>query len=329
MRRTGTSFAGAFLTLALATTAHPALAAQRCGPLAIVDSLDLKVLPSGRPATIVKIADTPRTMLVDTGGYISGVSQTTAKDLNLPQTRTLQGTRAVNGATTDMLARLPTIEIGRRLRQENALYYVLANSSDEFDGILGGEFLKQYDSDFDFGAQRLNLFSIDHCPGKGVYWQAPTVAVVPFGLDQSNHIKFRMELDGKRLNAILDTGASDTVLNLTIARRTFDVDVNAPGVEKVGEITGGYTANYYQRRFKTISFGGVTVLNPMLTMLPDMVGGNTVVPITGYIRNTDEGLPDIILGMNLLSKLHLYIAYKERKLYITDVGPYPLAPQAP
>ena len=68
-----------------------------------------------------------------------------------------------------MLARLPLLEIGQRMRQENALYYILpapkeANPRpEEFDGLLSGELLKNYDADFDFDSQKLNLFSQDHC----------------------------------------------------------------------------------------------------------------------------------------------------------------------
>ena len=39
-----------------------------------------------------------------------------------------------------------------------------------------------------------------------------------------------------------------------------------PDVEKVGELTGGYSANMYRRRFKSLAFEGVTVSNPMIMM---------------------------------------------------------------
>jgi len=43
-------------------------------------------------------------------------------------------------------------------------------------------------------------------------------------------------------------------------------------------------------------------------------------PTGGLIADTRQpaGLPDLRLGMSTLSKLHVYIAYKERKLYITE-----------
>ncbi len=122
---------------------------------------------------------------------------------------------------------------------------------------------------------------------------------------------------------ILDTGASTTVLNLDVARRTFRVDVNAPDVEKVGEVDGGYTANIYRRRFKSIAFEGVTINDPMIMILPDMMGGVNPGDATHRLPHSRgrNGLPDVILGMNTLSQMHVYIAYKERKLYITAASP--------
>jgi hypothetical protein len=139
-----------------------------------------------------------------------------------------------------------------------------------------------------------------------------------------------MELDGRRVNAMLDTGAAITVLNLDIARRTFRVDVNAPDVEKVGEI-GRSQTSVYRKQFKTIAFEGVTVTNPMITMYPDLMGGSSLGETrTGsMIRDARSGLPDVILGMNVLSEMHVYIASKERKLYITAATPQPAPAPAP
>ena len=300
-------------------------AAAACSGLQIIDSLEITQLPSGRPALTITIADTPRTMLVDTGGAVSSITQQTVQELGLTTIQNNRGLRGVNGAFTSLLARLPSIAIGR-LQQRNALYFVLPDSGgmNEFDGILGAEFFKQYDTDLDFNSGKLNLFLQDHCPGQGVvYWPNTGVAAVPFRTNDSNHITFRVTLDGKQLDAMLDTGASTTVLNMNDARRLFSVDVNAPDVEKVGELTGGYTASIYRRQFKTLAFEGVTIDNPMITLRPDMMNGAVVEQAqTGsLIGGSRRGLPSLILGMSTMADMHIYIAYKERKLYITTANP--------
>ena len=319
----------AFLIGASLLAAPTGVLAASCNEqLGIIDSLDMIRLPNGRPGTTVKIAGVPKTMLLDTGGYISGITRETVQELKLQQIGNNRGLTAVNGASTDTLARLPFLEIGHRLQQQNALYYVLPNSSAEFGGVLSGEFFKQYDADFDFGSAKLNFFSPDHCDGKILYWKPPVVAVVPFTLDQSNHISFTMELDGRKVSGILDTGAANTSLNLNVAKNTFGVDVNSPDVQKVGEITGGYTAAVYRKQFMSLMVGDVTIENPAIDLVPDFfVGALSQAPKIGsLISDRQSRLPDLILGMSDMGKLHVYIAYKERKIYISPLNTTPQAP---
>ncbi len=275
------------------------------------------------------ISDKPVALLVDTGGALSSLTKRAVQELNLQTGASRVELRNVAGQSENLEARLPSITLGR-LRQEGAYFMVLPGYDDpagpsieQFGGILGGDMLRNVDVDFDFAANKLNLISPDHCAGAVVYWQAPALAVVPMTLNYANHIVFRMELDGRRVNAILDTGASNTVLNLDTARRTFRVDVNAPDVERIGEVTGGYTASVYRRRFKTLAFEGVTISNPMIDMYPDIMGGGNLgtSPTGSLIRGDRSGLPDLILGMSALSQMHVYIAYQERKLYLTAADP--------
>jgi hypothetical protein len=196
----------------------------------------------------------------------------------------------------------------------------------EFAGIIAPDFLQHFDVDFDFAVNKLNLISQDHCEGKVVYWHAPAVAVVPMQLDRGGHVTFRMVLDGRRVSAMIDTGASDTLLNLNVARQAFKIDANAPDLEKVGELQGGYTANIYRRRFKTLTVEGVTINEPMITLLPDLMSKGSESPRTGSLIREEPGIPNLILGMPTLNKLHLYIAYQERKVYITAANPQAAAP---
>ena len=312
----------AALLLSTANTG-PAVAGAACGPLQIITSLDVKPDGAGRPMITAIVNDKPVALLVDTGGALSSLTKRAVRELNLQTSASRIELRNIAGGAENLEARLPSILLGG-LRLEGPYFMVLPGQEEggpeigTFGGLLGSEMLRNVDFDFDFAANKVNLISQDHCAGNVVYWPATTVAVVPFTFGPMGHITFRMELDGRRVNAMLDTGASNTILNLDIARRTFRVDVNAPDVEKVGEIGWGQTG-VYRKRFKTISFEGVTVTNPVITMYPDLMGGSSLgEQRTGsLIRETRSGLPDMILGMSVLSEMHVYIASKERKLYIT------------
>ncbi len=313
--------------------ALPATAAE-CGPLQMVTSVPMRPIVGGIPGIDVLIADTRQVLLVDTGGVFSDVTKRTARELNLKPTRSNITMTDVRGQRSDQAVRLPSIALGR-LRQEGAYFQVAPGSDDPndtspqpFAGTLGPDLLQRFDADFDFASGKLNLISPGHCEGKVVYWTAPAIAIVPMHVAQFGHIIFPMTLDGKRVTVLLDTGASNTTMNLDVARRVFKVDVTSPDVEKVGEITGGYTANVYRRRFKTLEVDGVVVTDPLITLLPNMMG-SAPAPRTGSLtRDNDDvqGLPDVILGMSVLSKLHVYIAYKESKLYLSAGAPLAASP---
>ncbi len=324
----------ATLLLSAVNTTQAAPAAQ-CS-LNVLTTLQLR--PSSyMPMIDVMIADKPVGLLVDTGGGMSSLTKVAVRELNLQtgQYVSSDGTilmlKDVTGQTEARQVRLPSITLGR-IRQEGVYFMVLPGDDnattptvEDFAGVLGTDVLKNVDVEMDFGARTMNLIAPNQCGGNVVHWQAPAIAVVPITLDRFGQLTFRMELDGRRVTAMLDTGASTTILNLDTARRTFRIDVNGPDVEKVGELTGGYSANTYRRRFKSLAFEGVTMNNPMITIMPNMMGGvNPGTPRTGsLIRDERTGLPDVILGMNVLSEMHVYIAYKDRRLYLTAANPQP------
>jgi hypothetical protein len=77
----------------------------------------------------------------------------------------------------------------------------------------------------------------------------------------------------------------------------------------------------YRHAFKSLSFEGLTISNPSLDIIPDLQRGQMERPPATGTRMPDSSveqkLPDLLIGMDVLRHLHLYIAYKEQKLYIT------------
>jgi predicted aspartyl protease len=319
-------------TILASVTAFPVFAAE-CGPLMMVTSVPMRPIAGGPPGIDVQIADIPQTLLVDTGGVFSYLTRRTMRELNLKPTQSNVAMTNVRGQNSDQAVRLPSIAIGR-LRQEGVYFQVdpvpenLGDKTPQpYSGTLGPDLLQRFDADFDFADGTLNLVSPDHCKGKIVYWTAPAVATVPIRVAQFGHVFFPMTLDGKRVAVLLDTGSADTVMNLDVARRVFKVNVNAADVQKVSQTAGGHTANIYRRLFKKLELDGVVITDPLITLTPNMMGLPPAPPAGSFFWETDDlqGLPDLILGMSVLSKLHVYIAYKERTLYLSAGAP-PAAP---
>jgi len=84
----------------------------------------------------------------------------------------------------------------------------------------------------------------------------------------------------------------------------------------------------YRHRFASLSFGGVTVANPMIDVIRDLAERMGPRTVTGTrVPDVQEELPDLLIGMDILRHLHLYIAYGEQKLYITPASAPAAAPR--
>lgn len=81
--------------------------------------------------------------------------------------------------------------------------------------------------------------------------------------------------------------------------------------------------------FDSLAFEGVAVGKPAPEIFPNVIGlqdANNAQHTGSLIKRQDDRDstdPAIIIGMNVLSKLHLYIAFNERKLYIGPASPPP------
>jgi hypothetical protein len=165
------------------------------------------------------------------------------------------------------------------------------------------------------------------------------MAEEPAGIVGSD-IRTKVTLDGQQFTANIDTGLEYSTLNTQAARSRFDVTESSPGsapvstlVENdphrstgkgVSETVTVFGTAAFAHTFHTLTFGGVTVTNPHFMVRPDRVGAHD--PDNGYLTGTrvhrldNDVEPDISIGMDVLSKLHLYFAFPEQKLYVTPAA---------
>jgi hypothetical protein len=304
-----------------------------CPPLQRMMSVDMEVLPhDGRLAIPVTLKDRPSKLLLDTGGATRALVGKVAVDLGLHLIDSNVSLLNIAGKRSEQGVDMPSMTMGgvtfKKIHFPIMPGTLPADGNIDkrsYDGLFALDLFRDTDIDIDFGAAKMTLFSVKHCPGKVVYWPTTVVAVIPFEFDSSSHIRFPVTLDGSGLSAIMDSGAYSSTLDLAIAKGRYDVDVNAPDVEKAGELAPGRTI--YRHRFKTLTLEGITIANPMMRLMPNMLPEEQVTG-TRVIRDHGGTLPPVIIGMNILSKLHVYIAMKEHKLYITPAAAPPAKEEA-
>jgi predicted aspartyl protease len=320
------------------TAAAPAAAAE-CGPLTVVTSMAMTPVGGSRnvmtvPATIADRRAVK--LLLDTGAAFSMINRNVVEELQLPTEPARIRLVDLAGHETSREVRLPSITLGR-VSQEGVYLIVNPNANPlggnpvPFDGVLGADIFRNFDLDLDFGGRKVNLISPDHCEGKVEYWSAPRLAIVPMHLNSKGQVMIPVTLDGHRLTAMLDTGATMTAISAEIAADVFNIDTHGPEVERVGALKGPDAAPIYRHRFTTLAIEGVTVADLPIDLLPDVAkSALEYQPAGSLIRRTDDPFPDMLLGMSVLNQLHVYVAYKESRIYITQSTPSePAAPPAP
>jgi predicted aspartyl protease len=260
-------------------------------------TLPITIDDAGGVTVPIKVDDQQQNMLIDTGGVYSMLTNATAARLGLkPQMMWGVSFTIWGGRKLDHYVVTHSLEIaGAQVKDKQFVLIPDDLLSPGVDGILGADILKVFDVDFDSAAGKVGLFSQKHCEGKVVYWTHDPIAVVPFRMDDDWHIKVVVQLDGQEVSAILDTGASRSVMSLEAAENMFKID---PAT--LSKNNGRYS-------FKTLTLQDVTVNNPDIILVP-----NDKSQVMGGYRQTN-----LILGMGILRQLHLYIAYKEHTIYAT------------
>ncbi|MGQ0741776.1 MAG: aspartyl protease family protein [Alphaproteobacteria bacterium] len=283
-----------------------------------IASLPFTWTEEGRLTIPVGIEGETRNMLFDTGAPASIIDYPTADALSLTRKRIMHGVIFdSSGRSASESARIRRVTLGNLVAKDVQMLVnpERAPMSPEFSGILGAELMQNQDVELDFTGKMINVFSQDHCPGQVVYWPASAVAVVPIQvLTASGHIILPVTLDGEKVDALLDTGASNSFLTMQAAHNRFGL--GSSDMAPAGTMNGDPV---YKRRFKSLELEGIAIKNPEIVIYVDRASSKvSQQPETGSrLAGKAAGDVDLILGMTQLRHFRIYIAYRERKLYIT------------
>jgi len=311
--------------------------ADPCPPLQILASVPMSYDTAGRPFVPVTLATAHKLMLIDTGGALSEISQHLATELGLYHRKVRVRQYNMSGQYTDEAADVSPFAIGNLVADHTELMIAPDNfkyANDGAGGIIGPNILRNYDAEFDFGGNTFKLISQEHCAGKVIYWPTATTAAVPMRISRDiGHIFVPVTLDGIALNALIDTGASTTFVPSWVAEDDFHLQLGSADAPAIDLLPGATGASVFKHRFHSLSVEGIVVSNPLISIFPDLMhhAMPRKSPYGTRIPETDEpqGLNEVTLGIDVLKRLHLYIAYKEEMLYATPAGPAPAEVPAP
>ena len=230
----------------------------------------------------VKLNDRDSWLRIATASPYNVVSDQIADELKLPpknigQVRIYDG----SGGAVSKFVSINKVTLAGATA-ENVRFIVMKSSTNlpqhGFEGGLGAAFLSVYDVELDMPHNKMALYSQDHCKGQVVYWTHNYVTI-PFTVDDSLHISFPVTLNGKTVDALLDTSTDGSKLSAKFASQYFGFDPGEGGIKTDGYAgTQSDPLRFNMHRFETLDIGGVTFRNTELAMLQESNG-------TGKARN--------------------------------------------
>jgi predicted aspartyl protease len=261
-------------------------------------------------------------LLVDTGGNYSALTWKASQDMglhydNIPRNMFFM----MNGSDIKYVAFVKNLALGKLTASHFPFTVLPADwTMKEASGTLDPDILANYDIEFDFAKNKMNILSSDHCEGQVVYWTKQAYVALPLRLNEERQIFLTANVDGTDMEAMVDTGSSHTYLRADMAEAILGHTLTKADLVHVGK-GPDEGLDTYRVPFKTLTIGGIAVQNPDIVVLTDKLADlQDPEEMHNDFRVPGMQAPALLIGMSLLRKLHLYIAYKEQKLYVTGAG---------
>lgn len=253
----------------------------------------------------------PAVMLVDTGASGISLSRPLAERLDLQMNMTGEYSQGIGGLTRVYDARLDEFRVGPA-KGAKGWFRVIndTGSTPQYDAIAGAPFLLQADLELSLAEKKMRFFRGKDC-GKAFlgYW-AGDVFEIPFSRrpeDRDRRPHFTIEVNGQEMDAIIDSGASNTVIMASAAKRA-GLKLDAPGSKRLGYSSGvgSDRVEHWSTGIDTLRIGGETIHDTRLAVLETSVD------------------VDVLLGDDYLRTHRVLFAMGQQKLYISYLGGEPL-----
>jgi len=265
----------------------------------------------------------PVDVMLDTGATRTLIFRTAATRIGLDAA----GTRnyrmfGVGGETRIDSAMVDEFRVGDFVRK-NWRMFIAGEWNFGADVLLGEDFLQNVDIEFDLAHNAIRLFVPENCGGMALaYWASDGLGEVEMDAVHagSPQITLTVRINGQSLRAILDSGASLSVLGKSEAAR-LGVTPETPGVVAAGRSAGlgSKTVASWIGPFASFAIGNETIRNTEIRFA-DLFKDAKYSVIGSHIPAKVEGLPQMLLGVDFLRSHRVLIAHSQRMIYFTHNG---------
>jgi predicted aspartyl protease len=300
------SFAAVLLAAAICAGSTPPGAAANIGcGTSLVGEITLAVLRDA-PIVTLQANGSPVTLLLDTGAETTILTPAAAQRIGAqpPRVEFSRQMHGLSGSLGTSEAELRSFTAGhvlfpwRRIRVASInMPRVFAGS---LDGVLGTDTLNSFDIDLDFPHHRLGFYSRQSCPEAAPAWSAP-YARIAAGRSLNGQLRFPVQLDGRSIDAFIDSGAQLTVL-ATRAAMALGVTHAALARDRPTMASGAAAERLdsHAHRFSRLEIAGEIVRQPEIIVAD--------INLTGI---------DLILGIDFLISREIWLSYGSQQIFLS------------
>ena len=266
--------------------------------------------PSLEITTEGSINGSRATMLVDTGAYGTVLTSTGSERRKLALRGTGSEARGIGGTAQVYETRVEELSVGPA-RSGATWLQVLADfgAPPSYDAIVGAPFLLQADMELSLATKKLRFFRQSKCADSFLGYWDPAAIEIPFerSTERDPNPQFTVLINGKKMRAVIDTGASITLIGMRAAER-LGLKLDAPGMTRLSDAVGIGTDRVarWSTMFDSFQIGDEIVRNAQV----------------GVIAWDDDRV-DVVLGADFLRAHRVLFAMSQRKIYLSYVGGEP------
>jgi predicted aspartyl protease len=300
---------GAIVTTALVSAAgyagqHPVAAAgSGCAAVRLGET----TVATLRNAPIITLSANgmPVTLVLDTGAEGTILTPAVAQRIGAqrPRIEFQRQIRGIGGTLQTSEVELRSFTVGgvaipwRRVRV--APVNLASVFSGPLDGVLGADSLSSFDVDLDLPGNRMVLYEKQTCAGALPAWTQP-YARINAGRSMGGHLFFPVQLDGRRIDAFVDTGSQFTVLS-TRAALALGVTATVLARDRVATVRGVAAEQLaaHVHRFSQLQIGAETIRDPEII-------------VTDVTLND----ADLVMGIDFLRPRRIWLSYGSQQIFV-------------
>ncbi len=263
-----------------------------------------------RPLITAKINDKEARFVLDSGAFFSLMSAATAAEFNLrlkaaPYGLKLQG---VGGSVSTSIATVKELTFAGALIHN--VEFLVGGSEIGGAGLIGQNFLEQWDVEYDFSEGVVRLFKPEGCKkSRLAYWITPGQHYSEMEIEPVRQARLHTigegYVNGQKIRVMFDTGAYTSVLSRKAAARA-GINLDSPGVVEAGYSSG---------------IGRGTVKTYLATASSFKIGDTEEIK-NARLRISESDLPegDMLLGSDFFVSHHIFVSNSQHRLYLTYNG---------